>query len=141
MTVHLHKESNLISARRGVRQEDTISPKLLEAALESIFRRLSWETRGLKKDGEYIGHFSSPPTYSYPHELLQMLQELADKSENQGLKMNTSKTKVMMEMTHQYMPTILQSRTLKASSTWIRDIAPETKIKTRRFKEESRPDR
>ena len=32
-----------------------------------------------------------------PHELHQMLQELADDSENQGLKMNKSKTKVMME--------------------------------------------
>ena len=32
-----------------------------------------------------------------PHELQQMLHELADKSENQGLKMYKSKTKVMME--------------------------------------------
>ena len=32
------------------------------------------------------------------HELQQMLQELADESENQGLKMNKSKTKVMMEI-------------------------------------------
>ena len=29
---------------------------------------------------------------------------------------------------------------LKATSTWDRDTAPETKTKTRRFKEESRPD-
>ena len=32
-----------------------------------------------------------------PHELQQMLQELADESDSQGLKMNKSKTKVMME--------------------------------------------
>ena len=32
-----------------------------------------------------------------PHELQQMLQELADESKNQGLKMNNSKTKVMIE--------------------------------------------
>ena len=38
------------------------------------------------------------------------------------------------------MSTTLRSRTLTASSTWDRDIAPETKTKTRRFKEESRPD-
>ena len=31
------------------------------------------------------------------HELQQMLQELPDESENQGLKTNKSKTKVMME--------------------------------------------
>ena len=47
--------------------------------------------------------FISPTTYSYmllvntPHELQQMLLELADESDNQGLKMNKSKTKVTME--------------------------------------------
>ena len=32
-----------------------------------------------------------------PHELQQMLQELADESDNQGLKMNKSTKKVIME--------------------------------------------
>ena len=40
MTVHLHKESEKIRIKRGVRQGDTISPKLFTATLESIFRRL-----------------------------------------------------------------------------------------------------
>ena len=42
-------------------------------------------------------------------------------------------------MTHQYMLTTPRSGTLKATSTWDRDTAPETTSKTRRFKEESRP--
>ena len=45
-----------INIRRGVRQGDTISSKLFTAALESIFRQLTWETRGLKIDGEYLSH-------------------------------------------------------------------------------------
>ena len=56
MTCHLHKESNTIKIRREVRHADTISPKLFTAALESIFRRLTWETRGLKIDGEYLSN-------------------------------------------------------------------------------------
>ena len=38
------------------------------------------------------------------------------------------------------MSTTFASRTLKATSTWERDTAPETKTKTRRFKKESRLD-
>ena len=56
----------------------------------------------MKIDGEYLTIFASPTTYSFiyankSNELQQMLQELADQSENQGLKMNKSKTKVMLE--------------------------------------------
>ena len=45
VTVHLHKESEKIRIKRGVRQGDTISPKLFTATLESIFRRLNWENK------------------------------------------------------------------------------------------------
>ena len=38
------------------------------------------------------------------------------------------------------MSTTLRSRTLKATSIWYRDTAPETKTKKRRLKEESRLD-
>ena len=41
VTVHLHKESEKIRIKRGIRQGDTISPKLFTATLESIFRRLN----------------------------------------------------------------------------------------------------
>ncbi len=95
MTVRLHKESNKINTNRRVRQRDTILPTLFMAALPSIFRWLTWETRGFKIDGEYLNHLrfaddipicANTTTYSYA--LQQMLQELADESENQGLKMN-----------------------------------------------------
>ena len=38
------------------------------------------------------------------------------------------------------MSTTLRSRTLKATHTWDRDTAPETKTKTRGFRDESLPD-
>ena len=94
MTVHLHKESNKINIRRGVRQGDIISPKV--TALENKFRRLIWETRGLKIDGEYLNRVRFADDIflcaNTPHEVQQMLQELVDKRENQDLKMNKSKT-------------------------------------------------
>ena len=107
VTVHLHKESNTINIRRRVRQRETISPKLFTTAFESIFQRLTWETRGLKIDGEYLTHLRLADNIlicaNTRYELQQMLlQELADENENQGLKMNKSKAKVMMETMHQY---------------------------------------
>jgi len=92
-------------------------------ALESIFRRrLTWETRCMKIDGEYRSHCRFADDIliwaNTQHNLQQMLQVLADESENQGLKMNKLKTKVMMESdTTIIMSTTLRSRTLKATPT------------------------
>ena len=41
---------------RGVRQGDSISPKLFDAVLEDIFRRLNWENRGVKINGNRLNH-------------------------------------------------------------------------------------
>ena len=101
MTVHMHRESNKINFRRGVPQGDTISPKLFTAAFKGIFPRLTWESRGLKIDGEYLSHLSFADDIlicaNTPHELQQLLEELPDESEHQVLQMNKSKTKVMMK--------------------------------------------
>ena len=101
MAFHLYIDSKKINIRTGVREENTIWPKLFTAALENIFRRLIWETRGLQIDNEYLSHIRCADDIlvcaNTPHELQQMLQELVDDSENQVLKMNKLKTRVMME--------------------------------------------
>ena len=79
VAVHLHKESEKIRIKRGVRQEDTISPKLFTAILESIFRRLNLENKGTKIGGEFLSHLRFAD-YIFvctetPQELQQMLQE------------------------------------------------------------------
>lgn len=101
VTVHLHKESDKIQIKRGVRQGDTISPRLFTATLENIFRSLDWEEKGIKINGEYLSHLRFADDIflcsGNTQELQQMLQELADESKMRGLKMNLSKTKVMTE--------------------------------------------
>ena len=100
MTVHLHKESEKIRIKRGVRQRDTISPKLFTATLESIFRRLNWENKGVKIDGEFLSNLRFADDIflctETPQELQQMLQEISDESRRMSLKMNIAKTKVMV---------------------------------------------
>ena len=66
----------------------------------TIFRRLNWENKGVKIDGEF---FSNPRfadnillCTETPQALQHMLQELSDESRRMGLKMNIAKTKVMV---------------------------------------------
>ena len=96
MTVNLHKESEKIRIKRGVRQGDNFSTKLFTAALESIFRRLNWENKDVKIDGEFLTtRRFADEIFQYtetPQELQPMLQE----SKRMGLKMNIAKSKVMV---------------------------------------------
>ena len=44
------ENQDLVRSKTG----DTVSPKLFTATLESIFRRLNWENKGMKIDGELL---------------------------------------------------------------------------------------
>ena len=77
-----------------------MSPKLFTATLESIFRRLNWENKGVKIDGEFLSNLRFADDIflctETPQELQHMPQELADESIRMGFKMNIAKTKVMV---------------------------------------------
>ncbi|VDM54280.1 unnamed protein product [Angiostrongylus costaricensis] len=45
-----------IGLKRGVRQGDTISPKLFAATLQNVMRTLEWENMGVKIDGWQLHH-------------------------------------------------------------------------------------
>ncbi len=51
-TIQLHKKSRKTPIRKGVKQDDKISPKLFTVRLEEIFKKLEWDDIGLKIDGE-----------------------------------------------------------------------------------------
>ncbi len=73
---------------------------LFTATLESIFRRLNWENKGVKIDGEFLSNLRFADDIflctETPQELQQMLQELSDESRQMGIKINITKTKVMV---------------------------------------------
>ena len=98
----LHKESEPIFIRRGVRQGDTMSPKLFVATLEEIFKRLNWDNKGINVNGKKLNHLRFADDIVIisrdTAELEEMLSDLNNESRKVGLKMNMSKTKVMFNM-------------------------------------------
>ncbi|KAK6748736.1 hypothetical protein RB195_001388 [Necator americanus] len=43
----------IVDVKRGVRQGDTISPKIFSATLEKTMRRLEWDNMGVKLSVEF----------------------------------------------------------------------------------------
>uniref|UniRef100_A0A7I4YCE4 Reverse transcriptase domain-containing protein n=1 Tax=Haemonchus contortus TaxID=6289 RepID=A0A7I4YCE4_HAECO len=54
--VNIFYKEVIVNVKRGVRQGDTISPKLFSAALENIMRHLEWEHLGVEVDGRFLHH-------------------------------------------------------------------------------------
>ncbi len=98
-TVKMHKNSDKIMINKGVRQGDTISPKLFTATLEGTFKTLDWTEKGININGEHLSHLRFADDIviisDNLNELEKMLQELDKASRDTGLKMNMKKTKVM----------------------------------------------
>ncbi|KAK6739387.1 hypothetical protein RB195_008083 [Necator americanus] len=46
----------IIDVKRGVRQGDTISPKIFTATLENAMRKLEWDDMGVNVDGRQLHH-------------------------------------------------------------------------------------
>ena len=87
-----------IDIKKGVRQGDTISPKLFVTTLESLFRRMKWN-EGISIDGENLTHllFADDCVLfaKNAEELKRMMTKLQHESRKIGLEMNASKTKWM----------------------------------------------
>ena len=97
--ITLFHEPIKIPVRKGVRQGDTISPKLFTACLESRFRRLDWADSGILIDGRRLNHLRfADDIVLITHtidEAQRMLEELQHESAKIGLRINQSKTKFM----------------------------------------------
>ena len=92
MTVHLHKEGN----------KSTTGRYHIAQAFYGHTRKHIPTTN--LKIGEHLNHLRFADDIlmcsDTPHELQQLVEQLADESKNQGMTINKSKTKVMMETTH-----------------------------------------
>ncbi|KAK6749651.1 hypothetical protein RB195_001952 [Necator americanus] len=88
-----------IPIEKGVRQGDTISPKLFTAALQWIMKSLSWEERGIRVDGRFLSNLRFADDIvlfsSSTNEAETMLNELNEAGKRIGLRINRKKTQFM----------------------------------------------
>lgn len=92
-------ETEKVQVERGIRQGDSISPKLFTLALEDVFKELNWEGKGVMIDGQYFNHLRFADDVilvsSCAAELQSMIDDLNSASNRVGLQINFQKTKIM----------------------------------------------
>ena len=102
MMVKLHENTNPIRIGRGVRQGDTMSPKLFITVLQYAFGMLEWSGKGLNIDGLNLTDLRFADDIALLSDSLQdikkMLEDLQEVCAQVGLKMNISKTKFMTNL-------------------------------------------
>ncbi|CAD6192360.1 unnamed protein product [Caenorhabditis auriculariae] len=132
-TIQLFDKKLSIPIRKGVRQGDTISPKLFSTALEDAMRQLGWDEehdwedstdiRGINIDGKVLTNlrfaddivlFSSSTT-----ELSSMLNDLDEVGKKIGLKMNVKKTQWMKNRFCDQGKVTLEGRDLQEVTSYI----------------------
>ncbi|EYC18451.1 hypothetical protein Y032_0027g1523 [Ancylostoma ceylanicum] len=88
-----------IDVRRGVRQGDTVSPKLFTATLEDVMRRLEWDNMGVRVDGRLLHHlrFADDIVLTTPNisQAERMLADFDDACGKISLQLNLTKTMFM----------------------------------------------
>ena len=98
-TATLGENSIEINIKRGVRQGDTISPKLFTACLEQVFCNIDWKDKGINVDGKNLHHLKFADDIIIISKNLEdaesMLQDLNKESKSFGLSINKNKTKTM----------------------------------------------
>jgi len=98
--IHLDKDvSQIITIDRGVRQGDTLSPKVFTTTMECIFKNIPLDERGINIDGEKLTdlRFADDVALiaSSVKDMEVQLNDLNRESKKCGLKMHKGKTKYM----------------------------------------------
>ncbi len=92
-------QSNYFNIKKGIRQDDPLSPILFISLLEQIFRNLNWENRGISINGQRITNLrfvdDTVIFYESLEELGEMMIELSAQSARARLTVNTQKTKIL----------------------------------------------
>ncbi|KAE9412581.1 hypothetical protein Angca_007959, partial [Angiostrongylus cantonensis] len=133
-----------VDVKRGVRQGDTISPKLFTATLQNVMRTLEWDNMGVKIVGRQIHHlrFADDIVLITP-DITQAERMLADFDKacgKIGLRLNLTKAMFMRNGLVSFAPFTLNRTNISDCSSYVylgqeinmmNDLAPELSIRKR----------
>lgn len=98
-TIRLFQRPLTIPIEKGVRQGDTISPKLFTAALQWSMKSLDWEGKGIPVDGRFLSNLRfADDIVIFSRSISEaeaMLSELNEVGKRIGLRINRKKTQFM----------------------------------------------
>uniref|UniRef100_A0A0K0DMQ9 Reverse transcriptase domain-containing protein n=1 Tax=Angiostrongylus cantonensis TaxID=6313 RepID=A0A0K0DMQ9_ANGCA len=112
-----------VDVKRGIRQGDTISPKLFTASFQNVMRTLEWDNMGVKIDGRQIHHlrFADDIVLITP-DIRQSERMLADFDKacgKIGLRLDLTKTMYMKNGLTSFAPFTLSERNTSECSSYI----------------------
>lgn len=100
--VRVYEKTEKFKIQRGVRQGDTISPKLFTTLLEYMFKNIELEGLGINIDGKDLNHLRFADDIILISDCLgkaeEMLSKLTSASHKVGLKINPTKTEFMTNL-------------------------------------------
>ncbi|KAE9419314.1 hypothetical protein Angca_009195, partial [Angiostrongylus cantonensis] len=112
-----------VDVKRGVRQGDTISPKLFTATLQNVMRTLEWDNMGAKFDGRQIHHLRFAddivlitPDISQAERMLADFDKACGKN---GLRLDLTKTMFMKNGLVLFAPFTLNETNISECSSYV----------------------
>ena len=97
--INIDNFSRPFKIKRGIRQGCCVSPKLINAALEKIFKNIDWSKYGININNEKLYELRfADDVVLISHsksEILEMMEKLFDESKKAGLMINENKTKIL----------------------------------------------